>query len=561
MSSICNTVGIGPTQYARSIFSEYAQVDNPLISEYISSIPGRLSDAVKRIGDQLIVTKGENILSNRRKLSRHISAFHSQAGTDLPGVKRCLGNLCNPSTQIFISIHQPNLFSYGGVFKKIVLLQTIKSLLEKQNDSPKDSFVNLFVIVDHDFMDDVWIRAAQLPSIRHTSGNLELRMPVPGANRWKLACKMPVPPIAIVDHWRKQVVSWIQNGCSSLGIGKSERLVLLGNLEEFWMEVDESFSRAKSYADLNSFIMSRVVNRKWGYDTLFVRLSDLSEVFEEGLNFLLRNFRKYARILSENNMMFLRNGIDTGVSPSTYLNAPVWLNCRCGSKASIKLHEISGNILELSGTCMSCRKYLALKLEKTNTRTIPNGLLNELSPRAIPILLLLSKDLGPCCYASGTGGSRGYTMLGMTAFKQLSVKMPFTVVWASNDVYSGMGQSEALESLDLSNSAEILKYGKQLKKDLISFSMKITPLLSKRTDLVRDGKDIKDVLEELFLLKQEQRKIRQLLKANEKVKKAVTLKPCIIDYIVNFGLKNTENIWRSSLIRNDDLGMPVLMRV
>ena len=193
MSSICNTVGIGPTQYARSIFSEYAQVDNPLISEYISSIPGRLSDAVKRIGDQLIVTKGENILSNRRKLSRHISAFHSQAGTDLPGVKRCLGNLCNPSTQILISIHQPNLFAYSGVFKKIVLLQTIKSLLEKQNDSLKDSFVNLFVIVDHDFMDDIWIRAAQLPSIRHTSGNLELRMPVPGANRWKLACNMPVP--------------------------------------------------------------------------------------------------------------------------------------------------------------------------------------------------------------------------------------------------------------------------------------------------------------------------------------------------------------------------------
>ena len=70
-------------------------------------------------------------------------------------------NIQDPSAQILISIHQPNLFAYGGVFKKIVLLQTIKSMLQQGNDPSTTRFINLFLIVDHDFMDDVWIRVAQ----------------------------------------------------------------------------------------------------------------------------------------------------------------------------------------------------------------------------------------------------------------------------------------------------------------------------------------------------------------------------------------------------------------
>ena len=551
---------IGPTQCIRSLFSEYERVNNPIVSEYISSIPESLSDAVKRVKEELTVTNAENIISNRRKLAKHIAAFHSQAGTDFPGVNRSRMNIQDPSAQILISIHQPNLFAYGGVFKKIVLLQTIKSMLQQGNDPSNTRFINLFLIVDHDFMDDVWIRVAQLPSVRHSDGVLELRMPITGPNRWKLVRNMDVPPATIVDQWRKQVATWIKNGSLSLGLGKNERLTLFENLEQFWEEVDESYSRAKSYADLNSFIISRVVNKIWGYDTLFVRLSDISEVFEGGFNFLLNNFRKYSGLLSESEMMFLRSGINTGVSQSTYLNAPVWLHCKCGSKASVKLKEIEGGNFDLSGVCMSCKRPLTLRLDRSDSHRIPSNILNELSPRAIPILLLLSSDLGLCCYASGTGGSMGYTMVGRMVFNELSIKMPVTVVWASEDVYSGLGQTEALQTLKFKNLAEVIRYAEQLRLTLSNFNTKVIPLLSKRADLAKGGQGMKDILDELDALKQEQRNTRQLLKISDKVIKASTLKPCIIDHAVNFGLKNTENIWRNNLIRNDDLAMPIFMQ-
>lgn len=560
---MCAEASIGPTtQCIRSLFSQYEGVDNPILSDYISSIPERLSDAVIRVREQLTVTNTENVLSNRRKLAKHIAAFHSQAGTDFPAVEQSRIDIQDPSAQILVSIHQPNLFAYGGVFKKIVLLQTIKSMLEKKatgvsNTSTK--FINLFLLVDHDFMDDVWIRVAQLPSVRHSDGILELRMPITASNRWKLVRNMEVPPMEIVDHWRKQVTSWIKNASLALDLGKNERIRLFENLEQFWMEVDESYNRARSYADLNSFIMSRIVNKIWGYDTLFVRLSDISEVFEGGFRFLLNNFRKYSGILSESDVMFLRNGINTGVSQSTYLNAPVWLHCKCGSKASVKMNEIESGIFDLSGTCMSCKRPLTLRLNGSDSCRIPSSTLNELSPRAIPILLLISRDLGICCYASGTGGSMGYTMVGRLAFKELSIKMPVTVLWASDDFYSGVGQREALQSLKFKNSTQVIKYAEQLRITLSNFNTNVAPLLSKRADLAKDGQDIQDILKELAVLKQEQRNARQLLKISDKVLRASTLKPCIIDYAVNFGLKNTESMWRNSLIENDDLAKPITM--
>lgn len=558
---MCAEASVGrTTQCIRALFSQYERVNSPTLSDYISSLPESLSDAVERIRGQLTVTNTEDILSNRRKLAKHIADFHGEAGTDFSTVNQNRMNMQEQSSQILVAIHQPNLFAYGGVFKKIVLLQTIKSMLERENTRESNNatkFINLFLIVDHDFMDDVWIRVAQLPSIRHSDGILELRMPVTSSNRWKMVRNMEVPPEAIVDHWRTNVASWIKNGSLSLGLEKNEKLKLFENLELFWKEVDDSYSRARSYADLNSFIVSKVVNKLWGYDTLFVRLSDISDVFEGGFNFLLNNFRKYSGILSESDAMFQRNGINTGVSQSTYLNAPVWLHCECGSKASVRLDEIRRGIYDLSGTCMSCKRHLNVRLNSSHT--MPSSILNGLSPRAIPILLLLSRDLGVCCYASGTGGSMGYAMVGSLVFKELSIRMPVTIIWASEDVYSGVGQREALQSLKFRNSTEVVKYAEQLRSALSNFNTKIGPLLSKRAELAKDGEDMRDVLNELAILKQEQRNARRLLKISNKVIRASMLKACIIDYAVNLGLKKTENIWRNALILNDDLTSPIIM--
>ncbi len=546
---------LGRTLQVRSLLSKYENVGEPVISDYISSIPENLSDAVDKI---LPHTQAANdfILNNRCKLQIFIDKFHREAGTMTAGVTNKLRLLTDPKTQIFVSIHQPNLFAYGGVFKKIVLLQTLMRAVEERESHSK--IVNFFLIVDHDFMDDTYIRLAELPSIRHSDGRLELRMPVSESKRWQLVCNMPLPGRTVVDRWRMQIFSWVRNSFSSK-YSKSDKSMILNNFEHFWRKVEESYSRSKSYSDFNSFLMSQLVNAEWGYDTLFVRLSEISTVFEGGFKYLISNFMKYSDVLSKAENMFLRCGIDTGVSPSSYLNAPLWLHCRCGSKASARLYKDQQDQVSLAGTCISCKEALEVNLGNRNEMTISNDMLQGLSPRAIPILLLLSRDLGISCYASGTGGSMGYTMVGAMVFKELSIKMPVTLVWAAIDVYHGLGQAQALELLPLSKKADIANYLDILKRRNLDYKNKIDPLIVERTRLRRAGKSMDSVLLDLDKLKKEQRKIRLLIKVAEKVKNAIETKPSIIDYAINFGVANTEALWRRNLLKNDNLAASLTM--
>ena len=51
----------------------------------------------------------------------------------------------------------------------------------------------------------------------------------------------------------------------------------------------------------------------------------------------------------------------------------------------------------------------------------------------------------------------------------------------------------------------------------------------------------------LFSLKQEQRMIRSQRKLAEKVENALTLRPSVIDYAINFGLEQTEMHWKNGV--------------
>jgi hypothetical protein len=213
----------------------------------------------------------------------------------------------------------------------------------------------------------------------------------------------------------------------------------------------------------------------------------------------------------------------------------------------------------LVGNCISCKRELKVVLGKQGRMMIPADRLSDLSPRAIPILVLLSRDLGVTCYASGTGGSTGYALVGLMLFKEFSLKMPTTVVWTSRDVYRGIGQAESLEILKVSRELDITNYIDILKQREFEYKNKIDPLITERTRLVKNAESIDLVLSNIFKLKQEQRKIRELSRMAEKVKNAIETKASIIDYAINFGIANTEILWRRHLLENDNLAAPLVM--
>lgn len=539
-----------------TLFSKFGTMENPTVSEYISSIPNTLTEALKILLSSKFTkdySATDYTLANRKRLGQYIRQFHNQANTLSPGVNNSIGLLDDPSSKILVSIHQPNLFAYGGVYKKIILLETLRSIAESRNADSK--LINLFLIVDHDFLEDMWIRMAQLPSIRHKSGILEIRTPVSNSKRWQMVCNSAPPPENILDSWKRQVKLWIRNASTE----SFDKSILLRNFDHLWLEVEDAFAVSKSYADFNAFFQSKIVNKIWGYKTLFVRLSDISPVFNKGFEFLLSNYDKYSTAVENAERYFIQHNISTGVSSTAYLNAPVWIHCKCGSKASAKVLKVDRGVI-IRGKCMSCKSDLQIGFENTQELRFSEDVVQKVSPRAIPILLLLSRELGIGCFASGTGGSVGYSIVGSLIFDELSIKIPITVVWPSEDRYIGFGQSEALETVQMKSEVEVVNYLQKLRAEDLSRGKEIRPLLKERNRLIEEGQPIGGVLSQLFSVKEQQRKIHSLIKVVEKVKNSLQLKPCFLDYGINFGIRDIELQWRQNLIENDNLMLPSVLQ-
>jgi len=419
-----------------------------------------------------------------------------------------------------------------------------------------DTIVPLFLIVDHDFMDDKWMHVAKLPSIRNTTGVLDLRYPINDSKRWKISSMTESPTRSLVNYWENQIYNWIKN---NKDLSKSEVKSLYERFKEFWNIVEEAFLLSDNYSEFNSIIMSKIVNNFWNYKTLFVNLSDLSHVFQKGYNFLLAENERYLNSLEKSESYFREHGIYTGVSANLNKHSPLWLHCDCGSKASSKISKNDNGEILLIGKCISCKKNLSLSIGKNGKISIPEDKIEMVSPRAIPILLLLSRELAISGYISGTGGSIGYTIVGKRVFDELQIKLPPMMLWAGADVFTGIAQREASRYLEENGISNMTEFFIQINQKNDELRKKIEPLVLKRNEIYGNKAQLQCLLSDLFYYKQEQRKVKDMIKNVQKSKNALKLRSCIIDYAVNMGIERIEHEWSHKLVENNDLTKPVVL--
>ncbi|MGN6709765.1 MAG: hypothetical protein ACTHKF_10500 [Candidatus Nitrosocosmicus sp.] len=536
-----------------SNFTKYLQINNQNLSNFIRSIPSSFNTALKRLSEVPVPEVGDNIFKNRENLKKSIYNFHQQAGTLTYKVKSQLEMLCDKNIKIIVAIHQPNLFAFSGVFKKIVLLQILSEHLKNS----KEPLLPLFLVIDHDFMDDSWVHVAKLPSGRNASGILDIRYPMNELKRWKLICNSEPPTHSVVNYWENQIYLWIKNDKS---LSKSQKKKVSDNMRQFWNIVEDSLSIADNYSNFNSIIMSKLINDVWGHKTLFVNLSDLYNTFNDGYNFLISNSQTYINSLEKSELFFKNHGISKGISSNSSKYSPLWLNCSCGSKGYTTGKKKADGHIDLNGKCISCKRDLTLRVGKNNEIDIPNENLNRVSPRAIPILLLLSRELQIASYVTGTGGSLGYTIIGKNVFDALKIKMPLLLLWPAIDVYKGFAQREALDLLNQNDISNISSFLIDAYNKISEYREKIVPVISKRDKFYNSKETLSTLLKELMIYKNEQRRLKSKTKIAVKASNALTLRPCIIDYIVNFGMENIAELWSRNLIKNNDFSSPLILK-
>jgi hypothetical protein len=547
---------VNPHVWSNLLFGKFTQANLPYVDDFINSIPVTFCDMTDRLRLSPPFSADENVLSNRKKLQKSIHKFHSEAGTLTKSVSNKIASLSIRNTEIFVSTHQPNLFPYAGILKKIVLMHALKDSAESVNRI--NSGIDLFVILDHDFVDELWVHLAQMPSVWNSSGRLEIRLPVSQSARRKMIYSIPLPGKPIFDSWKNQVKRWIIKCTSSNSALRSH---VAANFEKYWSMVEQSISNSKTYGDFNSFLMSQTVNRMWEYDTLFVRLSDMPSVFEEGYKYLIANYSIYSQTLRNTKNIFTNYGVKTNVSSTSFDYFPLWLHCNCGSKAPTKIVKNQKSIT-LLGTCLSCKKQLAAKVGSNGKAKISKEILQYLSPRAISLILLLSRDLGITCYCSGLGAI-DYMICAKAILDIFSVKRPLIVFWPSKDIYNGIAQTQAIELLNKAhaNADHPLQGLEKLKEKEVRTQRLIYGLIAERNRRGKKGEPLDSVLDNLFRLKTQQRNIRNVLRLAEKCIRALKVSPCFIDYAVNIGINGIEPRWRKSLFRCDDLSVPLLFDI
>jgi hypothetical protein len=513
----------------------------------------------------------QRVLERRASLAVLAQAFHKDCGTLTASVERRIEDLKNGTGLVLMTAHQPNLFAYAGVLRKATLNFVLARKLEETLKVP---VVNFFGIADQDFTDERWVKSSILPDVERRNGVLEIRHEIPEKLVFNRVAK---PSRQVLDSWRREIENWLSHKVNSLGqFFKSFRLdvhldekALKKNFEEFWGIVEEVYARARCFSDFNGFVMSRVVNQAWDYDTLFCRFSECEQIFEHELCSLLSRFEEYSRCVKE--AIIVSAGIQRGVYEHECDTIPFWYHCDCGSKARLLAEQRDQSLLG-HGNCLNCGKGYDIDL---GSRQEPNvsEILPKISIRSLPMPLIFFGGLKVCCYVGGIGGAE-YLCQAKYVAENMGMAFAPVVIWRPKDVYCGAGQLEASlifrslsGTLDFSHYQDV-KHG--LEDKIIQVKKDVKELELYKKDLANSvGSKNEEIIQKIRAASIKQNEIRReakfsLLERNlkllENVLKVANLHPCIIDYAINIGLKETSNQWLQYLSENGSLSSDVHLR-
>jgi len=506
------------------------------------------------------------VLERRANLLQWVRKFHEDCGTLTPQVKNAIERLEVEPCVFLMTAHQPNLFAYSGVFRKVMLNCVLAKRLAETMNLPVVCF---FGVADQDFTDDRWVKSALLPDVERRDGTLELRADLPDK---MMICRVNKPSKQVMANWRDQIEGWldrklnsVERSCKSFGFCLGD-LRVKENLELFWDVIEEAYARADVYSDFNAFVMSKIVNVIWETDTLFARFSECQQIFEKEFCAILSRFDEYSKYVQEATM----NECAGGVFEKEHETFPFWYHCDCGSKARLNVEKQDDSSVG-SGECLACGKEHRVSFCSPDKLDLPGGM-GRISARSLSMPLVFFDGLKVCCYVGGVGG-KDYLRQAHYVARRMGLTFGPVVVWRPRDVYFGVGQLDALitfqslsGSFDFSRCPQIEE---DLKGKIASVQHAVDRLEMQKRELTKNDTSKEEVIRELKILSGEQAEIRKRakfsvlvrkLKLLENVKSVMRMYPSIIDFAVNVGLKETGEQWIRFLETNGSLSSDLSLR-
>jgi hypothetical protein len=493
----------------------------------------------------------------RQRLSDWIRKFHHECGTLTSQVEEALQRFRKKDCLLLMTAHQPNLFAYGGVLRKATLSLVLAQRLSRSWRVPA---VNYFGFADQDFTDDRWVRSALLPDIERRNGALELRAMLPEK---VMLNKIPRPPREVLDKWEQDINDWIRHKTKAVaalakdfGLGVLTASEYSESLKHFWGHITEAYDRARTYADFNAFVISQVINNACGYDTLFCRFSECQRIFKKEFCLLIQDFRKYSQCLQ--GAIATSESEERGVYNNECCTIPVWYHCCCGSKARLAAREIEPHVTG-RGTCLRCGKEYEVDFSQDSEIWTD---LERVSARALTMPLVFFNGLEVTCYVGGVGGMQ-YLCQARHVADCMGMAFPPIAIWRPRDRYLGLAQLEAFLTL------KHISGTRDLRKRLAEIQREIEELESYKKKITDSELDHAHRIEKIRAVAEQQNRLRhganlalisRQLGLIENAKQAMNLYPCMIDYAINIGLRETLEQWEAFLKTTGDLRSDITLR-
>ncbi|MGA7075536.1 MAG: hypothetical protein WBZ42_03175 [Halobacteriota archaeon] len=498
-----------------------------------------LQELTRVVADNAIFPDSE-MLGKRKAFAEHVEAFHNDSRiplyTDYEGI-------------VLMTAHQPNFFPYSGVVRKAVLMHAVA---EHLRDSLNCPVVELFCFADQDFADERWFREAQLPSVRNRNGTLSLHLSIAETYNNKILRAVPKPENNEIEKIKNEIQRWATESRDSI-LKNSKHLGLevpdvhLDTRSVFEL-IDRASERSMNAADFNAFFLAYLIE-ECGYKTAFARFSECQQVFRDEIAFMLENFDKYARLMTESQK-----------KPAPMPHAPIWYHCPCDGKADVEVKRTSDRTL-----IARCRVCDTTSEFEGNLRSALQQMLPNVSLRAEAVLIAFS-GIGITFYVGGKGGVEYLSRADKIA-EALGVRFPVVSTWRPKDIYGGIGQLDAiLELLRVRFQYNLLRNDE--KCDAAILQRELDDILADIDGAVCALDNLKSAVanrkvdsfkEKIAFIVNMQNQLKTRFERNKiardrsivaNTKKTLTLIPSIIDYAVNVGVQSTVAQWSNALEQN-----------
>jgi hypothetical protein len=520
-----------------------------------------LAESILNYHDNRMGKNSPYVIHKRGELSKFAKKFHIKAiKVARPNNKEILESIdskinilskFDPSNVILLmSAHQPNLFPYSGVTRKIALMVALRKIIENMFQDKKElkDTVCLFGIADHDFVHNKWIRSAELPAPLRREGILRYNIKIPEKDIMLPANKIRKPPPDTIDSWKTLTRNWL---AENLTIAEkylkryspdkesdSIKPKLEKNEEEFWSLADRAYSASETIAEFNSILLYLASLEIFEEPILFANFSECFTILHDEYSWFMDCEGIFSEVIKNNEVKLKSAGFDSGLAEDIADVFPLWLKCDCGSK--YRLVNNSGTIV---GRCKRCGSVVSYTVQELKELIQRGSHLFE--PRSIAMPIAFTKAFDISCYIGGIGGL-GYLAHSRKISNRLRSPLPPTPFWYVDDTFI---------SLELLCAAyEVRRLAKQYS---VAFSMRedylSPPLLEDACSNIISAIDSGTGMRAMRKNPEVQRD-KQML---ENIKTSLKTKGCLIDNAINIGMRSNFKQWIVFLLNDGRLQIPV----